>query len=102
MTLHDQDAFRRAHRVSEAAARRGFDWPNAEGPLAKLEEELEELRVAHAEGDPERTSAELGDLLFAAVNLARHLGQDSGACLLATVARFEARWAYVRAKRALG
>ncbi len=55
----------------EAAARTGFDWPDAEGPRAKIDEELAE--VAAAQTEAERTE-EIGDLLFAVVNWARHLG----------------------------
>lgn len=63
-----------AFRLQERAAGAGFDWRDAEGPLAKLKEELAELEQARREADAERIEDELGDLLFAAVNLARKLG----------------------------
>src|SRR2546426_2384262 len=59
----------RACRLQQGAAAVGFDWPDASGPLAKVKEEIAEL-------ERETSEAELGDLLFAVVNLARKLGVD--------------------------
>ena len=64
----------RADKIQRRVAAVGFDWPNDEPVFAKVEEELEELRAVRT--DRERATAELGDLLFAAVNLARHLDVD--------------------------
>ena len=66
-------ALKRAEKIQRRAARVGFDWPDADGPRAKIDEELGEIE--RAENDTERAS-EIGDLLFAAVNYARHLGVD--------------------------
>lgn len=64
----------RADKIQRRVAAVGFDWPNDEPVFAKVEEELEELRAVRT--DRERATAELGDLLFSAVNLARHLDVD--------------------------
>ncbi|MCA8921047.1 MAG: nucleoside triphosphate pyrophosphohydrolase [Planctomycetes bacterium] len=85
-------ALLQAHKVQERAARVGFDWPDVEGPLAKLDEELGELREALAGDDPREVAAELGDALFTLVNLARHLGLSAEDCLRETSARFGARF----------
>ncbi len=82
-------ALKRAEKIQKRAARVGFDWPDASGPRAKIDEELAELEAA---GSPEERSAELGDLLFSVVNLARHLGIDPEAALRAAVSRFETRF----------
>ncbi|MEZ5990169.1 MAG: nucleoside triphosphate pyrophosphohydrolase [Planctomycetota bacterium] len=93
-------ALLRAWRVGQKAAGVGFDWPDAEGPLAKIDEELAELRAEldddGAAGD--RAEAELGDLLFAVVNLARHLGVDPETSLRRTCERFERRFRRVEAE----
>jgi ATP diphosphatase len=82
-------ALMRAEKLQKRAARTGFDWPDPEGPLAKIHEELAEVAAA---GDAER-AGEVGDLLFAVVNYARHLGVDPEAALRAANAKFEARFA---------
>jgi len=86
-------ALTRALKLQKRAARVGFDWGAAEPILAKIEEEIAELRAAVAEGAPlvER-ELELGDLLFTVVNLARHLGIDPETALRATNAKFERRF----------
>ena len=89
-------ALLRAEKLQKRAARIGFDWPNAEGPRAKIDEELAE--VAAAESNAERAE-EIGDLLFAVVNWARHEGVDAEAALRAANAKFEGRF---RAMEALG
>jgi MazG family protein len=80
----------RAVRVGSKAAQVGFDWPDRSGPLAKVDEELAELRseLAAEPVDRERAAAELGDLLFAVVNLARHLQIDPESALRGTIDRF--------------
>ncbi len=88
-------ALGRAERVGEKAAKVGFDWPNRAGPRAKVDEELVELDEAVAAGDQTQIAAELGDVLFALVNLARHLEVDPEAALRGTVERFTERFAQV-------
>jgi len=82
-------ALKRAGKVQKRAARVGFDWPDAEGPRQKIAEELGELDAATS---PEDKAAELGDLLFSVVNLARHLRIDPEAALRDATARFEMRF----------
>lgn len=85
----------RATRVGEKAARKGFDWPNPEGPRAKLDEELTELDAALGSGDRTAAEHELGDVLFSVVNVARHAGLDAETALRAAVDRFTARFGFV-------
>lgn len=82
-------ALDRAAKLQRRAARTGFDWPDATGPRAKIDEELEELA---AETSPERQSEEVGDLLFAVVNLARHLNVDPEDALQQASRKFESRF----------
>ncbi len=85
-------ALLRAHRVSEKAASVGFDWPDAAGVRAKVGEELAELDVAIANGDANAIGEELGDLLFALVNLGRHLPVAAEDALRAATTKFEKRF----------
>jgi len=85
----------RAMRLTERAARVGFDWPDKEGPRAKVREELTELDHAVESGDKSAILAELGDTLFALANLARHLGVDPEEALRRANARFVERFRYV-------
>ena len=88
----------RALKLQARAARVGFDWPNAPEVLAKVAEELEELRqecLAAPSSDPDRLEDELGDLLFASVNLARHLGIDPERALRRANAKFERRFRHI-------
>jgi ATP diphosphatase len=82
-------ALKRAEKVQRRAARVGFDWPDAAGPRAKIDEELAEIESAATDED---RAGELGDLLFAAVNYARHLGIDPEEALRGATARFETRF----------
>lgn len=82
-------ALERAAKLQRRAARVGFDWPDAEGPRAKIDEELAEL---DAETGHERMLEELGDLLFAVVNLSRHLNIEPEAALREANAKFERRF----------
>lgn len=91
---HALPALKRAEKLQKRAARVGFDWPDASGPRAKIEEEMAEIDAASS--DAERT-AEVGDLLFSVVNYARHLGVDPEAALRDSSARFEARFRHVEA-----
>jgi ATP diphosphatase len=81
-------ALERAAKLQKRAARTGFDWPDASGPLAKIDEELAEL----ADAKPEDRAEELGDLLFAVVNLARHLKIDPEDALRQANRKFEHRF----------
>src|SRR5574338_319902 len=82
-------ALERAAKLQRRAARVGFDWPDASGPRAKIDEELAEL---DAETDHQRMLEELGDLLFAVVNLARHLNIEPEAALREANRKFEQRF----------
>jgi ATP diphosphatase len=82
-------ALERAAKLQRRAARVGFDWPDPSGPRAKIDEELGEL---DAETDHERKLEELGDLLFAVVNLARHLNIEPEAALRQANRKFEQRF----------
>lgn len=95
-------ALHRARRVSEKAAGVGFDWPDATGVLEKVEEEILELKKALAEKDHAASAGELGDILFAMVNLARHLGLDPEKSLHATTDKFMNRFGYIEKKLAEG
>jgi ATP diphosphatase len=89
-------ALTRAAKLSRRAARVGFDWPDYHGVLAKIDEELAELRhELENDGTPKRIHDELGDLLFSCVNLARKLKQDPETALRATNRRFETRFGYI-------
>jgi len=91
-------ALARAFKVQEKAARKGFDWSEMEGVWAKVEEELRELKGACQRGQPSLIEAELGDLLFAAVNLARWLGVEPESALNRAVQRFIKRFHYMQDK----
>ncbi len=82
-------ALERAAKLQRRAARVGFDWPDASGPRAKIDEELAEL---DAETEHDRKLDELGDLLFAVVNLARHLNIEPEAALREANRKFEQRF----------
>lgn len=88
-------ALTRARKLQQRAARVGFDWPTAAGAWAKLHEELAEAERAIASGDAGAIDDELGDLLFAVVNVARHHGCDPEALLRAANAKFERRFRHV-------
>ncbi len=81
-------ALTRAEKLQKRAARVGFDWPDASGPRAKIDEELAEVEAAtvHERGE------EIGDLLFAVVNFARHLDIEPEAALRAANGKFERRF----------
>jgi MazG family protein len=85
-------ALRRALRISEKAARSGFDWPDIGGVLEKVREELSEWEEAAGHGDRRGRERELGDLLFTLVNAARKMEIDPEAALQATSDRFSRRF----------
>jgi nucleoside triphosphate diphosphatase len=87
-------ALLRAQKVQKRAARVGFDWPDVSGAKDKVREELTELDDA---GSPEEQFEEMGDLLFAMVNVARHLNIDAEAALKSGTAKFERRFAAMEA-----
>ena len=82
-----------ATKLGSKAAKVGFDWPDANGLFAKLAEEIAELRAEIERNDAERVEAEFGDLLFTAMNLARHLKVDAESALRRSNAKFRARFA---------
>ena len=88
--------WQRAVKLQARAARVGFDWPGPEPVIAKLHEEIEEVRVEFARGEAganhERLQDEIGDLLFVCANLARHAKVDVGAALRHANLKFERRF----------
>jgi MazG family protein len=90
-------ALARAQKLSERAGRVGFDWPGVEGSLAKVREEIGEIEavVAAQPLDVAAAEHEIGDLLFAVVNVARKLGVDAETALRASSTRFTARFEHI-------
>ena len=89
-------ALMRAAKVGKKAAKVGFDWPDIAGPIAKLREEVDELASAVEHESADRVADELGDVLFAAVNVARHARVDPELTLRRTTERFLERFQWVR------
>ena len=85
-------ALQRATRLQKKAARVGFDWDDIEPVIAKVQEELEELKEARAEMTQEEVELEFGDLLFALVNYARFINVDAEQALQRANAKFERRF----------
>jgi ATP diphosphatase len=85
-------ALTRAEKLQKRAARIGFDWPEAAPVIDKVEEEIGELKAELGDRKPERLDEELGDLLFACANLARHLGVDPEGALRRANQKFERRF----------
>ena len=88
-------ALLRAYKVQSRAAKVGFDWPDSTGVWAKVQEELGELQEALADGNHVAAEGELGDVLFAVVNYARHEGIEPETALNGTNNRFIGRFTYV-------
>lgn len=88
-------ALLQAEKIQSRAARHGFDWPEVEPVFAKVEEELEELREAWQSGDQNHIREEVGDLLFVAVNLARHVGVHPETALRESNLKFASRFRYM-------
>jgi len=85
-------ALLKAQRTQSKAARVGFDWEDATGATAKIEEELAELKEAVAAGDREKMAEEMGDLLFSAVNYCRFIDVDAESALEGTNKKFSRRF----------
>jgi ATP diphosphatase len=90
-------ALTRALKLQQKASRVGFDWNDPKAVLAKIREEICEIEAALTEDDRAQAGAEVGDLLFAVVNLGRHLDADPEAVLRATNQKFERRFASIEA-----
>ena len=90
-------ALTRAFKLQEKAGKVGFDWNDARAVLAKIREEIDEVEAELDAGRPDLAEAELGDLMFVVVNLARHLKADPEAALRGANAKFERRFAYIEA-----
>ncbi len=95
---HGLPALLRAQKLQKRAARVGFDWDDAAGVFAKLAEEVDELRTAWDAQNARAVNEELGDLLFAAVNLARHLNVDAETTLSGASGKFERRFRFMEAR----
>ena len=88
-------AMTRAQKLQDMAAEFNFDWPDAFPVLDKIEEEITELREALQQGDKSHIQSEMGDILFACVNLARHVDVDAESALRQTNEKFIRRFDYV-------
>ncbi len=88
-------ALLRALKLQQRAAKVGFDWSDVRAVLAKLSEEIAEVEAELAGGSREALTSEVGDVLFAVVNLARHLDIDAEAALRGANAKFERRFAHI-------
>jgi MazG family protein len=86
-----------AYRLQERAAGVGFDWPDAKGPMAKVKEEVAEVERETGAGSRDKLEEEIGDLLFAVVNLARKLGVEPRQALERANAKFTRRFEQVEA-----
>jgi len=91
------DPLTKAHRIQQKVAAVGFDWEDHRGALDKVEEELAEVSEAISSGEPDAVEEELGDLLFAVVNLARLAGSHATPALSVANAKFQARFAALEA-----
>ena len=90
-----QPALTRAMELQRKASTVGFDWNDPRAVLHKIREEADEIEAALDHGDANELAAETGDLLFALVNLARHVGADPESALRGTNTKFERRFAYI-------
>src|SRR6201747_2664672 len=90
-----QPALTRAMELQRKASSVGFDWNDPRAVLNKIREEADEIEVALDRGDADELAGETGDLLFALVNLARHVGADPDLALRGTNAKFERRFGYI-------
>jgi nucleoside triphosphate diphosphatase len=95
-------ALTRALKLQEKAGKVGFDWNDARAVLAKLREEMDEIEAEIEAGDNQKVAGEVGDLLFAVANLARHLGVDPEGALRGANAKFERRFGHIETRLAEG
>lgn len=95
-------ALLKAQKITEKAARTGFDWENSEQIINKIKEELQELEEALSDGKKERIESELGDLLFSVVNLGRFLTINPEDALHATINRFHKRFRHIEERLEAG
>src|SRR5690348_7758596 len=93
-------ALSRALKLQEKAGKVGFDWNDARAVLTKIREEIAEVEAEIAESSAEALSGEVGDLLFAVANLARHLKVDPEAALRSANSKFERRFAHIESRLA--
>lgn len=93
-------AMERAKKLQKRAASHGFDWPDIAPVVAKIKEEMGELEEALSTANKQRIEEELGDVLFALVNLARHTSIEPEAALRGTNQRFTARFQWIEARLA--
>lgn len=94
-------ALLRAHEISKRAARSGFEWPDFEGVLDKVREEIDELKSAVSGGDQDHVKAEIGDLLFTIVNVSRWLGAEPEDALRTMLDRFTERFMWMEGRAPL-
>lgn len=85
----------KAVRMTDKASKVGFDWPDAQSVVEKIEEELSELKVEVAAGDKQKCEEEVGDLLFSIVNLARFIEVNPEIALRKTLTKFKKRFQYI-------
>jgi ATP diphosphatase len=90
-----QPALSRAMALQRKASSVGFDWNDPREVLRKIREEADEIETALDRGDADELAGETGDLLFALVNLARHVGADPDLALRGTNTKFERRFGYI-------
>jgi len=91
-------AIQRAEKLQKRAAHVGFDWPEASQVLDKIEEEIAELRAAMEENDQAHIQDELGDVMFAMVNLARHVNVKPEMAIRSTNEKFERRFKFLESR----
>jgi len=91
-------ALTRARKIQKRAATVGFDWPDSEGVVAKIQEEMGELQEAMASGNDHHIQEELGDVFFSLVNLSRHLKADPETSLRRANEKFESRFRRIEEK----
>jgi len=91
-------ALMRAQKISTLASKVGFDWPDAEEVIAKIEEELSELKEAIKTGEQNLIMEETGDLFFSLVNLCRFFSTDAEQSLQNTILKFRSRFSYIEEK----
>ena len=93
----DSSSLSQAYQLTRIASRAGFDWPNIEGVLEKLDEEIREFREALALQDRKKIREEIGDLFFVLTNVSRLLHLDPEEALKKTVDKFVSRFHYIEA-----